>query len=298
MLNSSYDLAHQIAYQLDMPTVRADAQRFADGEVNMVLDTPTLIADKKMVIVAGTHPPVHEHLMDLVFSARTLNQAGINDLTVVIPYFGYSRQDKGFLPGHRGPAEVVVNMLESAGITRCICLDLHSELIMDYFSISVHNVRADSVIAQHIKSTFDDLSDVCIVAPDCGALDRALVVAEELGVEVVMFEKNRCGVNRTMVVRMEGACEGKTAIIIDDIVDTGGTAIQTADRLKARGAEKVYGYFVHPVLSGNAAQRLQESSFDGVFVSNSIPLPEEKNVEKINVFDVSSLLADAVKELV
>ncbi len=287
-------IAQKLVKQIMVPRV----DQFADGEIRISFEDHSLFAGKKAVIIQSTCSPVHEHLLRVAFLAHELKNAGATHVVGVIPYFGYARQEKSDIAGKPGPVAFIAKLLESSGIDQIITVDLHAPEIKKFFFIPVHNVTIANAIAVHITQTGFELLSICLVAPDKGAEEYVRAVAEQLGIGVLVFAKERYDVNKTRVIGLTGECRGKTAIIIDDIIDTGGTAINVCNELASLGFEAIHGYFVHPVFSGNALQRIAASNFKTLFVSNTIPLPVDLHGSHVEQFDLSDELATVIKEVV
>ncbi len=286
-------LAQSIARALDKKLIVPQVTQFADGELEVTFSDPTELQHKKIFIVQSTNPPVHDHMMQLLLTIFQAKNAGAQEIIIVAPYFGYARHDKSVIPGADCQAKLIADILQAAHIKKLITTALHSEKIMEQFNIPVINLWLADVIAHDIKSRFGDLSQICLVAPDMGAQPRVAKVCEILGIGHIFFTKKRIAVDKTLITAVDVHCRGKIAIMIDDIIDTGGTAVNACDELLNQGFSQVYGYFIHPVLSGNAIARIEQSKFSGIFVSNSIPLTQV--VTKIKIFDITDVLVQTIK---
>ena len=295
-INDTSSLAKQVTQKLGMPLHTAQVQRYADGEMRVVLQEPDLYSGQQVCIIQSTSAPVLEHIALVAFLADELRNAGAQHVRALVPYFGYARQEKSGMPGKPGPAALIAKWLEAAGIAHIMSVVLHTEAIKQFFSIPVENVTLEPFIAQYIKAHIPHEKKFCLVAPDKGAAAWVQNIAQQIGADYMVFEKERYGINKTRVVSCSGSCGGNTAIIIDDIIDTGGTALHVAQELKTMGMQDIYGLFVHPVLSGDALQKVEHSVFKQVFVGNTIAVVVE-HVSKITVFDVSTELATLLKSL-
>ena len=289
-LTEQTDLAHNIAKHFGKDLFFPKIDRFADGELRVRLEEPNRFHGKKVVLIQSTCSPVHENLMLVALAAHALKQAGVVELIGVLPYFGYSRHDKSEIAGEPGPIEVVIKLLEAAGIDRFITIELHAPEAVGLFSVPVQNVGTASCIANHIKHHFTELEDFCLVSPDKGAEQHVKKIADMLGIGYVVYEKERLGVDQTRIVGKIMECAGHRAILIDDIIDTGGTARNACNELMTSGFSHVYAYFVHPVFSGEALEKMHASTFDTIYVGNTIALPKDKPLEKVRSFDVSQLI--------
>ena len=293
------NLAQNVADSLHIPLQEAKYRQFADGEINVVLEKSEQYANKTVVIIQSTGRPVNEHLLGVAFLAQELKNVGAKKVIAVIPYFGYARQERSTIENKPGHAAVIAKMFEVAGIDELIAVELHDKKLIKLFSIPVHNLSARSIIAEHIKDQCASLSDVCLVAPDKGATTYVEDVAHKIGVGTLIFSKERFATDQTRIVGISGDCQGTIGIVIDDIIATGGTAINVCDLLPGRGFQNVYGYFVHPVLAGNVVERLKASCFDTIYVSNTLPLPlDAQNKPFIKQFDVSSIIVTQLQKIV
>jgi ribose-phosphate pyrophosphokinase len=293
-LTDQTQLAARVAQQLNLPLALCPSTKFSDGEVHVALEDPSRFRGQTVVLVQSTCAPVSETTLLVPFLVHELKNAGASRVIGVIPYLGYSRQELSKATGKSGSGWVVAQMLERAGLDELFILELHEPALKDFFTIPVHDMLARDAIAQHIRSIISDLKSVCIVAPDEGAHSMATDIAKPLGASTMVFQKERYAPDKTRLIGSVGhkaASDGMIAIIVDDIIDTGGTAINVCDALKRQGFEKVFGYFVHPVLSGNACEKIEKSGFDTVFVSNSIPVRHTKNID---IVDMSALIAHHV----
>jgi ribose-phosphate pyrophosphokinase len=286
-------LARHIANDLHKELIVPDIIRFADGELEVKFSNPERLKDNKVFIIQSTNPPVHDHIMQLLLTIFQAQNVGAQEIIAVIPYFGYARHDKAYIPGTESEVKLIADLFQSAGVQKVITVALHSEKIIEYFQIPVTNLWLADVIAKDIKTRFKDLTQICLVAPDVGAQPRIAKVCEILGIGHIFFTKKRIAADKTLITAVDVHCHGKIAIMIDDIIDTGGTAVNACDELLHQGFSQVYGYFIHAVLSGNAISRIEHSNFSEVFVSNSIPLTQD--VTKIKIFDITNVLVQAIK---
>lgn len=279
------DFAVKLALSAGKELHRAGITRFADGEVEITLPPHVEFRGKRVYVVHATCPPVHDHIIQALLMANALHNAGVAEIIAIIPYFGYARHDKSDIAGGRAPVEAIIRALETAEYTKIITVELHAPHIITQFSVPAINISSVQLLADLIKK-HGDLNDVCLVAPDKGAVPRVEAVAALLGLPVMHFTKERIGTDQTRIVAQHGQCNGKKAIIVDDMIDSGGTAIGVCNELKNMGFNSIIGYFVHPVLSGNAVQKIEASPFEKIYVSNTIDLKERS--PKIEVFDMST----------
>lgn len=285
-------LAQSIVHSLGRELIVPEIIHFADGEMEIVLPDPALFKGKHVCIVHSTNPPVHENLVQILLLAHELGDAGSGSITALIPYFGYARHDSSKIHGGQGSIALMAKLLHAAGIHNVITVDIHNPMVLPSLVLPVYSIPLASFIAKHIKRTLPSLDGVCLVAPDQGAQQRVQDIARILEVGHIFFTKERYATDKTKLIAREGSCIGTTAIIIDDIIDTGGTAINVCEQLHKQGYTSIYGYFVHPVLSGNARERIAASSFTQVFISNTIPL--SSCAPKIKIFDIAQVISEVL----
>jgi len=290
-LNLAQKIAHNLGKKVVVPTI----ERFADGEIEVVLAEPQVISGKKVFIIHSTCPPAHDNLMQLIFLVHALKNAGAQEIVAVIPYFGYARHDKSQIAGKTGAVHVIIKILEAAGINRIITVALHTKETENLFTVPIQNIDIIDLLVEHIKINIPQYQEYCIVAPDQGAQERIMAIAQKLEVGFIVFHKERYATDKTRVIDSIVECTEKKAIIVDDIIDTGGTALHVCDELVQRGFKDIYGYFVHPVFSGDAAQRVVRSSFKEVFVSDSMPLTSVSST--IKQYTVAQLLSNVIKNI-
>lgn len=286
-LSDQTGLAAKVAHELGHSLAICPPTIFSDGEVYVALEDPSRFGNQTVVVVQSTCAPVNQTTLLVPFLVHELKNAGAKRVIGVIPYMGYSRQELSKQTGKSGSAWVIAQMFERAGLDELFILELHEPALKNFFSIPVHDMLLRDEISQHIRKTIP-LEQLCIVAPDEGAEDMATAIAKPLGADTMIFQKERYAPDKTRLLGHDGMSNSKIAIIVDDIIDTGGTAISVCNALKQQGFEKVFGYFVHPVLSGNACEKIEKSRFDTIFVSNSIPVQHTKDID---IFDVSKVIA-------
>ncbi len=294
-LNSSA-LAASITEQCGKILHYAYITRFADGETQVTLDNPDFWQNKHAVIIQATYPNPQEQTLHVAFLAHELKNAGCAQVTAIIPYFGYSRQEKSHISGKCGPAYVIAQLLQTAGIDQVLTVEAHTPILKDFFTIPFYSLSLVDVITQHIKQHIDLSHGVSLIAVDKGAHNRAQAIADKLGCNVIQFTKERYAQDKTKTISISGEFNTSTAIIVDDILDTGGTALQVCEELTKKGVRHIFGYFVHPVLSADALQKIQTSLFEKVFVSNTIDLTALNPHNKIELFDISTYIAEQLKK--
>jgi ribose-phosphate pyrophosphokinase len=291
--NANTDLAREICAFLSVPLGAALVKRFSDGETNVDIGENVRGAD--VFIVQPTCPPVNDHLVELLVLMDALKRSSANRVTAVIPYYGYARQDRKVLPRAPITAKLVADLLTAAGVSRVLTMDLHAGQIQGFFNIPVDHLYAAPVMLEYIKANWDN--DIVIVSPDAGGVERARAFAKRLNATLAIIDKRRTGPNDSRVMNIIGDVEEKTAVLLDDMVDTAGTMVQGADALRASGAKRVFACATHPVLSGPAIERLEKSVIEQLVVTNTIPLGKKAACTKIRVLSVAGLLGEAIKRI-
>ncbi|MFB5663753.1 ribose-phosphate diphosphokinase [Alteribacillus sp. HJP-4] len=289
-LNSNPGLAKEITNQIGMEIGKSSVKRFSDGEVQINIEESIRGCD--VFLVQSTSDPANEHLMELLIMIDAMKRASAETINVVIPYYGYARQDRKARSREPITAKLVANLLETAGATRILGLDLHATQIQGFFDIPVDQLLGEPILSKHFAEK--GLDDIVIVSPDHGGVVRARKMADRLKAPIAIIDKRRPRPNVSEVMNIVGTVENKTAIIIDDIIDTAGTMTLAADALLESGAKEVYAASTHPVLSGPAIERIQNSSIKELTVTNTIVLPEEKKIDKIKQLSVAPLMAEAI----
>jgi ribose-phosphate pyrophosphokinase len=294
--NANQALAHDIARHLTTPLGRSYVGRFSDGEVNIELMEN--VRGRDVFIVQPTCPPVNEHLVELLVMVDAARRASATRITAVVPYFGYSRQDRRPRATRSAiTAKLVANMLQSAGVNRLLTIDLHADQIQGFFDIPVDNVYASPVLlGDAYRQRYENM---IVVSPDVGGVVRARALAKRLDdAELAIIDKRRPRPNESKVMNIIGEVKGKTCVLIDDMVDTAGTLCAGAQALKDEGAMKVVAYITHPILSGNAIEKITKSSLDELVVTDTIPLsPAAKQCGRIRQLSVAGLLAETIRRI-
>jgi ribose-phosphate pyrophosphokinase len=294
--NANAALAHDVAKHLGTPLGRAYVGRFSDGEVNVELMEN--VRGRDVFIMQPTCPPANDNLMELLIMVDACRRASAARITAVVPYMGYARQDRR-VRGTRMSiaAKLVANMLSSAGVTRLLTIDLHAEQISGFFDIPVDNVYASPVLLG--DAWRQQYKNMIVVSPDVGGVARARALAKRLDdADLAIIDKRRPRPNESKVMNIIGEVEGKTCLLIDDMVDTAGTLCQAAQALKDEGALKVVAYITHPVLSGNAVEKISKSALDELVVTDTIPLSAAaKACERIRLLSVAGLLAETIRRI-
>ncbi|MFC0242037.1 ribose-phosphate pyrophosphokinase [Rhodopseudomonas telluris] len=290
--NSNPALARDIADWLKMPLTKASVRRFADNEIFVEIQENVRGSD--VFIIQSTSFPANDHLMELLIITDALRRASARRITAVIPYFGYARQDRKV--GSRSPisAKLVANLITHAGVDRVMTLDLHAGQIQGFFDIPTDNLYASPVMVRDIKERFD-LSKAMVVSPDVGGVVRARGLAKRLNTPLAIIDKRRERAGESEVMNVIGEVEGYTCILLDDIVDSGGTLVNAAEALLANGATDVYAYITHGVLSGGACARITGSKLKELVITDSIqPTEAVRGAHNIRTLSIASLIAEAI----
>jgi ribose-phosphate pyrophosphokinase len=293
--SGNHELSKKIAEIMGVHVGDLVLQRFSDGEVHVQVNES--VRGDDVFIVQSTPTPVNEHLMELLIMIDAFKRASARRVNVVMPYYCYSRQDRKVKPREPVTAKLVADLLTAAGATRLLTVDLHAGQIVGFFDQPVDNLYAGPIIADYIRKNITVDENTVVVSPDVGGVPRARALAESLGTPIAIIVKRRPEPNKTEVMEVIGDVEGKTAIMLDDIIDTGGSIISGANALQQRGAREVYAACSHGVLSGGAPEKLVASAIKKVIITDTIPLSEERRNGKIEVISVSDLLADAIMRI-
>ena len=292
--SSNIRLAEEVAQYLNVDLGKSVLERFSDGEVHFYIDENVRSVDV-FIIQSGSYE-ANFHLMELFLMIDAFKRASAERITAVIPYYCYARQDWKDRPRVPISSRLVADLLEAAGANRVLTMDLHSPQIQGFFSIPVDNLQAAPVLAKYIQTL--DLGDMTIVSPDAGGVGRARVFAKRLGATLAIIDKRRPAPNVAQVLHVIGEVERKDVVILDDMVDTGGTLIRSVEALKREGARKVYAACTHPVLSGTAVGKIEDSSLEKLIVTDTIALPEDKRRnQKIVVLSVAELFGEAIRRI-
>jgi ribose-phosphate pyrophosphokinase len=290
-LNSNLLLAEEIAKEIGVELGKCSVMRFSDGEIQINIEESIRGCD--VYVIQSTSLPVNDNYMELLIMIDALKRASAKTINIVMPYYGYARQDRKARAREPITAKLVANLLETAGATRVLCLDLHAPQIQGFFDIPIDHLMGVPILAEYFKNK--ELSgDIVIVSPDHGGVTRARKMAERLKAPIAIIDKRRPRPNIAEVMNIVGNIEGKVAILIDDIIDTAGTITLAANALVENGAKEVYACCTHPVLSGPAIERIQNSNIKELVVTNSIALPEEKKTDKIIILSVAPLIGEAI----
>jgi len=292
--NSNKPLALEICSHLGLELGKSDVRSFSDGEVNV--DIQESVRGVEVYVVQSTCTPTNDNLMELLIMLDAFKRASAVSVTAVIPYYGYARQDRKVAPRTPISAKLVADLITAAGATRVVCVDLHAGQIQGFFNIPVDHIYATPVLLEYIKNNFDD--DIVVVSPDAGGVERARAFAKRLGTNLAIIDKRRPRPNVSEVMNIIGEVEGKTAVLLDDMIDTAGTITQAAEALQKNGAKQVYACATHAVLSGPAMERIEKSPIKALVVTNTIPpLKGVTQSAKIKRLSVGPLLGEAIKRI-
>ncbi|WP_079524819.1 MULTISPECIES: ribose-phosphate diphosphokinase [Halobacillus] len=289
-LNSNPELAEEIAENIGTDLGKCTVTRFSDGEIQINIDESIRGCD--VYVVQSTCAPVNQHIMELLIMIDALKRASARTINIVMPYYGYARQDRKARAREPITAKLVANLLETAGASRVIMLDLHAPQIQGFFDMPIDHLVGVPILSDYFEEK--NFEDVVIVSPDHGGVTRARKMADRLKAPIAIIDKRRPRPNVAEVMNIVGNIEGKTAIMIDDIIDTAGTITLAANALVENGAKDVYACCTHPVLSGPAIDRIDNSTIKELVVTNTIPLGEDKASEKITQLSVAPLISEAI----
>lgn len=287
-------LADEICNFLDMPRGQSHLTRFKDGEVYVQIMENVRGAD--VFVVQPTCFPVDQHLMELLLMIDALKRASARRITPVIPYYGYARQDRKDKPRVPVSSKLVADLLTTAGAHRALVVDLHAPQIQGFFNIPVDHLFASPVLVSYVREL--KLPNLTVVSPDAGGVERARFFAKKVEAPIAIMDKRRTDINVAEVLNVIGDVKGRNCLILDDIIDTAGTLVKTADALLAAGGRKIYACASHPVLSGDALTLINRSKIEQVIVTNTIPLTEAgRNEPKIKVLSIAGLIARAIQSI-
>src|SRR3954466_6864578 len=291
-LNSNLPLASEIAKFIGVELGKCSVTRFSDGEIQINIEESIRGCD--VYVIQSTSAPVNENIMELLIMIDALKRASAKTINLVMPYYGYARQDRKARSREPITAKLVANLLETAGAHRVIAIDLHAPQIQGFFDIPIDHLVGEPILTEYFKGKGLNSDELVIVSPDHGGVTRARKMADRMKAPIAIIDKRRPRPNVAEVMNIVGNVEGKTAILIDDIIDTAGTITLAANALVENGAKEVYACCTHPVLSGPAIDRIQNSNIKELVITNSISLPEEKKSDKIVHLSVAPLMGEAI----
>jgi len=293
--NSNFELAREICNTLSVPLGKAKVKTFSDGEIMVEIGENVRGCD--VYLIQSTSQPSNQTLMELLVMTDALKRASAASITAVIPYFGYARQDRKVAPRTPITSKLVADLIAVAGVDRVVTMDLHAGQIQGFFNVPVDHLYAAPVILADVMEQFRD-QKLVVVSPDAGGTERARAFAKRLDAGLAIIDKRRSGPNVSEVMHIIGDVKGQTCLIVDDMIDTAGTLCQAAQALIKQGASKVYASATHPVLSGPALDRINESALEEVVVTNTIGIEDKvEECPKLRVLSVAGLLAEAIRRI-
>lgn len=291
--NSNPELAAEIAKHLGVELGAVTVKKFSDGEISV--NIAESVRGKDVYIIQSTNDPVNDHLMELLILTDACKRASAHSVTAVIPYFGYARQDRKAKPRDPITSKLVANMIVTAGIDRVMTMDLHADQEQGYFDIPVDHLIGMPILVDYFQK--QNIEDLVVVSPDHGSVKRARSVAKPFDAPIAIIDKRRQEANKCEVMNVIGDVVGKNCLIVDDMIDTAGTICNAAKALMDLGAKSVKAAATHGVLSGPAIERIKDSAISEMVLLNTIPLPEEKQIDKIKVLCVGELFAEMIKRI-
>ena len=293
--NSNKNLSKKISKYLKSKLVNSSIRKFADGEIYIEINEN--IRGNSIFIIQSISSPANDNLMELLLCIDALKRSSAKNITAVIPYFGYARQDRKVVPRTSISAKLVSNLITKAGADRVVTVDLHAGQIQGFFDIPVDNLFATPIFARHVKKNLKNKDIIC-VTPDVGGTERARALGKLLGANLAIVDKRRPAPGKSKVMNVIGNVENKTCIVVDDIIDSGGTIINAAQALKERGAKEVYVYITHGVLSGEAVKKIQKSVIKNLVITDTINNQEKvKKAKNIEVLTIANLMGEAIKRI-
>ncbi|MBP3907153.1 MAG: ribose-phosphate diphosphokinase [Peptostreptococcaceae bacterium] len=293
--NSSKELAQKIADYIGVPLAQCEVGKFSDGEISVNITETVRGCD--VFVIQSTNNPVNDNLMELLIMIDALKRASAGRITAVMPYYGYARQDRKAKSRDPITAKLVANLITAAGADRVLTMDLHAAQIQGYFDIPLDHLQGGKILADYFNGK--QIEDLVVVSPDLGSVTRSRKFANTLNgdVPIAIIDKRRPKANVCEVMNIIGEVAGKNVILLDDMIDTAGTIVNAANALKEYGAKDVYACCTHGVLSGPAIERIENSAIDELIVLDTIELPEEKKIDKIQIKTVAPLFGDAIKKI-
>ena len=292
---SNPKLSKDISKQLKLKLVNTNIKRFADGEIYIEINEN--IRGNSVFVIQSTSNPANDNLMELLLVIDALKRSSAKNITAVIPYYGYARQDRKVAPRTSISAKVVANLLTNAGASRVVTVDLHAGQIQGFFDMPVDNLFTTPLFAKYIKRKFKNKNLIC-VSPDVGGVQRTRGLATRIKADLAIIDKRRPKPGQSKVMNIIGNVKGKTCIIVDDIIDSGGTIVNAVEALKKAGAIEVYVFITHAVLSGDAISKIKKSKIKKLIITDTIDNSQKiKNNNKIEVLSIASLMAEAMKRI-
>ncbi len=293
--NSNMELAKEIAEKMGLPLGMANVGKFSDGET--AININEVVRGSDVFIIQSTCPPVNDNLVELLIMIDALKRASAGRITAVMPYFGYARQDRKAKARDPISAKLVANLLTKAGADRVLTMDLHAPQLQGFFDIPLDHLLGGRILAHYFLDKFGDTSDVVVVSPDVGSVSRSRKFAQRLDVPLAIIDKRRPKANVSEIMNIIGDVNNKRAILVDDIIDTGGTIVNAANALAEMGAKEVYACCTHGLLSGPAIEKIEKSQMKELVTLNTIPLDENKRIDKIISLSVATVFAEAIERI-
>ena len=292
---SNHKLSKEISKRLKLKLVNTNIRRFADGEIYVEINEN--IRGNSVFVIQSTSNPANDNLMELLLVIDALKRSSAKNVTAVIPYFGYARQDRKVAPRTSISAKVVANLITNAGASRVVTVDLHAGQIQGFFDMPVDNLFTTPLFAKYIKTKFNNKKLIC-VSPDVGGVQRTRGLATRIKADLAIIDKRRPAPGKSRVMNLIGNVKNKTCIIVDDIIDSGGTIVNAVEALKKNGANEVYVFITHAVLSGDAVKKIKNSKIKKLIITDTIDNSQKiKNNSKIEVLSISSLMSEAIKRI-
>ncbi len=287
-------LAEEISDYLSIPLAKAQISRFSDGEIYVQIDESVRGAD--VFLIQSLSSPVNDNIMELLVTLDALKRSSASSITVVVPYYAYARQDRKVLPRVPISAKLLADLITVSGASRIMSMDLHAGQIQGFFDIPVDHLYSAPIMLRYIKENIGT-ENIVIVSPDAGGVERARYYAKKLGCSIAIIDKRRPKPNVSEIMHIIGDVKGKKAIIVDDIVDTAGTLTNAAKAIREEGAEEVYACITHPVLSGNAIEKINNSPIKELVVTNTITFKRPVPTDKIKVLSVAEIIGEAIRRV-
>lgn len=289
--NANLEFSKKISKYLSLPLSEANIKKFSDGEISVQVGES--VRGKDVFVIQPTCSPVNINLMELLVLTDALRRSSASSITAIIPYFGYARQDRKAAPRVPITAKLVANMMQAAGISRVVTMDLHAGQIQGFFDIPVDNLYGSILFSEYVKNKH--FKNPIVASPDIGGVARARALAKNLNLDIVIVDKRREKANESEVMNIIGDVNGKDVILVDDMIDTAGTIVKAASALKARGATSVMAFCTHAVLSGPAYERLEKGELDELVITDTIPLKQE--CDKIKILSAAPLFAEVIRRV-
>ena len=293
--NSNRELALEIAEKIGLPLGLANVGKFSDGECAIGINE--VVRGSDVFLIQSLCTPVNDNIMELLIMIDALRRASAGRITAVIPYYGYARQDRKAKARDPISAKLVANLLTTAGADRILTMDLHAPQLQGFFDIPLDHLLGVPILANHFREKFENTSDVVVVSPDVGSVARSRKFAERLDVPLAIIDKRRPKANVSEIMNIIGDVNNKRVVLVDDLIDTGGTIMNAAKALTEIGAKEVYACCTHGVLSGNAVERIEKSELKELITLNTIPLTEDKKSPKIQSLSVAAVFAEAIERI-